>query len=112
MPASGTGLSAGMGVLNRGRALVIDRVENAEVVRDRVQVADRLPGQSRRTDGKSTEMGQLFSKANLRNLYRPSLKKDYWPERRLTEWPLNPNLIANTNASPVCPPSDGAIHSG
>jgi DNA-binding IclR family transcriptional regulator len=50
--ASATGLSAGMGVLDRGRVLVIDRVEGAEFVRDAVQVADGLPlrwaGRSRR----------------------------------------------------------------
>ena len=42
MLASATGLSAGMGVLDRGRVLVIDRVEGAEFVRDAVQVADGL----------------------------------------------------------------------
>jgi DNA-binding IclR family transcriptional regulator len=41
--ASATGLSAGMGVMDRGRVLVIDRVEGAEFVRDAVQVADGLP---------------------------------------------------------------------
>ena len=50
--ASATGLSAGIGVLERGRVLVIDRVEGAEFVRDAVQVADGLPlrwaGRSRR----------------------------------------------------------------
>ena len=41
--ASATGLSAGMGVMDRGRVLVIDRVEGAEFVRDAVQVAEGLP---------------------------------------------------------------------
>jgi DNA-binding IclR family transcriptional regulator len=41
--ASATGLSAGMGVMDRGRVLVIDRVEGAEFVRDALQVADGLP---------------------------------------------------------------------
>jgi len=41
--ASATGLSAGMGVMDRGRVLVIDRVEGAEFVRDAVEVADGPP---------------------------------------------------------------------
>lgn len=41
--ASETGLSAGIGVLERGRVLIIDRVEGAEFVRDAVQVAAELP---------------------------------------------------------------------
>ncbi len=49
--ASATGLSAGMGVMDRGRVLVIDRVEGAEFVRDAVQIADgpfRWAGRSRK----------------------------------------------------------------
>jgi IclR family transcriptional regulator, KDG regulon repressor len=38
--SSETGLSAGIGVLERGRVLIIDRVEGSEFVRDAVQVAD------------------------------------------------------------------------
>lgn len=41
--ASETGLSAGIGVLERGRVLIIDRVEGAEFVRDAVQIADGVP---------------------------------------------------------------------
>jgi DNA-binding IclR family transcriptional regulator len=37
--AAETGLSAGIGVLERGRVLIIDRVEGSEFVRDAVQVA-------------------------------------------------------------------------
>ena len=37
--ASETGLSAGIGVLERGRVLIIDRVEGSEFVRDAVQTA-------------------------------------------------------------------------
>jgi IclR family KDG regulon transcriptional repressor len=38
-----TGLSAGVGVLERGRVLIIDRVEGAEFVRDAVQSAETPP---------------------------------------------------------------------
>jgi len=41
--AGETGLSAGIGVLERGRVLIIDRVEGSEFVRDAVQVAGDLP---------------------------------------------------------------------
>jgi IclR family transcriptional regulator, KDG regulon repressor len=41
--ASLTGLSAGVGVLERGRVLIIDRVEGAEFVRDAVQSAETPP---------------------------------------------------------------------
>jgi len=41
--AGATGLSAGIGVLERGHVLVIDRVEGAEFVRDAVHVAEGLP---------------------------------------------------------------------
>ncbi|HLK48300.1 MAG TPA: IclR family transcriptional regulator [Bryobacteraceae bacterium] len=41
--AAETGLSAGIGVLERGRVLIIDRVEGSEFVRDVVEVADALP---------------------------------------------------------------------
>ena len=41
--ASETGLSAGIGVLERGRVLIVDRVEGAEFVRDAVQIAEGLP---------------------------------------------------------------------
>ncbi len=40
--ASETGLSAGIGVLKRGRVLVIDRVEGSEFVRDAVETAEHL----------------------------------------------------------------------
>lgn len=41
-----TGLSAGIGVLERGRVLIVDRVEGAEFVRDAVEAAEgiRPPG--------------------------------------------------------------------
>ena len=44
--AGETGLSAGIGVLERGRVLIIDRVEGAEFVRDAVEAAEsvRPPG--------------------------------------------------------------------
>jgi DNA-binding IclR family transcriptional regulator len=38
-----TGLSAGIGVLERGRVLIIDRVEGSEFVRDAVEGAAELP---------------------------------------------------------------------
>lgn len=38
-----TGLSAGIGVLERGRILIVDRVEGSGFVRDAVEVADSLP---------------------------------------------------------------------
>jgi DNA-binding IclR family transcriptional regulator len=41
--AGETGLSAGIGVLERGRVLIIDRVEGSEFVRDAVQTASDLP---------------------------------------------------------------------
>jgi len=41
--AAETGLSAGIGVLARGRVLIIDRVEGSAFVRDAVQVAEELP---------------------------------------------------------------------
>ena len=41
--AAETGLSAGIGVLERGRVLIIDRVEGSEFVRDAVQVAGEPP---------------------------------------------------------------------
>ena len=40
--AGETGLSAGIGVLERGRVLIIDRVEGAEFVRDAVHTAETL----------------------------------------------------------------------
>jgi len=48
--ASETGLSAGIGVLERGRVLIIDRVEGAEFVRDAVGIAEggRWAGGSRK----------------------------------------------------------------
>jgi DNA-binding IclR family transcriptional regulator len=39
---SATGLSAGIGVLERGRVLIIDRVEGPEFVREAVEVAEGL----------------------------------------------------------------------
>ncbi len=44
--AGETGLSAGIGVLERGRVLIIDRVEGSEFVRDAVQGAVELPAPS------------------------------------------------------------------
>ena len=41
--ASETGLSAGIGVLERGRVLVIDRVEGSDFVREAVETAHALP---------------------------------------------------------------------
>src|SRR5690349_8600853 len=41
--AAETGLSAGIGVLERGRVQVVDRVEGAEFVRDAVETADSRP---------------------------------------------------------------------
>jgi IclR family transcriptional regulator, KDG regulon repressor len=38
-----TGLSAGIGILERGRVLIVDRVEGSEFVRDAVEVAGELP---------------------------------------------------------------------
>jgi len=38
-----TGLSAGIGVLERGRVLIVDRVEGSEFIRDAVEVADSPP---------------------------------------------------------------------
>ncbi len=38
-----TGLSAGIGVLERGRVLIVDRVEGSEFVRDAVEVAGEPP---------------------------------------------------------------------
>ena len=50
--ASETGLSAGIGVLERGRVLIVDRVEGAEFVRDAVEIAagapDPWPGVARK----------------------------------------------------------------
>ncbi|HJT87831.1 MAG TPA: IclR family transcriptional regulator [Bryobacteraceae bacterium] len=40
--ASDTGLSAGIGVLERGRVLIIDRVEGSEFVRDAVETAEGM----------------------------------------------------------------------
>jgi IclR family transcriptional regulator, KDG regulon repressor len=40
--AGETGLSAGIGVLERGRVLIIDRVEGAEFVRDAVEAAEAI----------------------------------------------------------------------
>lgn len=41
--AGETGLSAGIGVLERGRVLIVDRVEGSEFVRDAVQGAQESP---------------------------------------------------------------------